>query len=75
MMISQGAKHLSFEGEVGGWVWVISEKNILHTDLREKIFLQGNTSGKNILHGKKYLSRPIILQRYMLGKKIPSPEI
>ena len=63
------------QGEVGGWVWEISEKNLLHTDLREKIFLQGNTWGKNILHWKKYLSRPIILQCYMLGKKIPSPEI
>ena len=33
MMISQGAKHFTFAGELGGWVWVISEKNILHTDL------------------------------------------
>ena len=75
MMISQGAKNFTFAGEVRGCVWVISEKNILHTDLREKIFLQGNTWRKNILHWKKFLSRPIILQCYMFGKKIPSPEI
>ena len=75
MMISQGAKHLTFAGgEVGGGYGWFQKKYPAHWFERKNILVR-KYLGKNILHWKKYLSRPIILQGFMLGKKLPSPEI
>ena len=61
-------------------LWVISEKNILQTDFKGKIILQGTIWEKNFSDEKKNLSWHImlvrkILHRCMLGKKILSPEV
>ena len=75
MMIFQGAKHLTFAGEVEGvGMGDFRKKYPAHWFERENI-LARKYLGKKYPVLKKCLSRPIILQHYMLGKKIPSPEI
>ena len=72
---SKGPNIWLLQGRLKGWVWVISGKKYpAHWFERENI-LARKYLGKKYPVLKKCLSRPIILQHYMLGKKIPSPEI